>query len=157
MIIAPLRVELIPQIEQLMATGEPYITVRSSSDYWMYAQLFSSTCPVALIDNTPTGAIVAFRSQDNPDDIYVQDVVVHPHHRGKGITRQLLERVRIYGLEHGCRRIYLTSEPENATAHQTWLTLGFTNIPGDTTHGGVAVIANFKGPGKDRAVYELKL
>ena len=157
MIIAPLRIDLIPQIEQLMATGAPYITVRSSSDYWMYAHLFSSTCPVALIDDTLAGAAIAFRSQDHPEDIYIQDVVVHPEHRRQGIARQLLDRVTIYGAEHGCRRLYLTSEPQNSTAHRTWLTLGFTNIPGDTTRNGVAVITNYKGPGKDRAVYELTI
>jgi hypothetical protein len=46
---------------------------RSPSDYWAYARLFASTCPVAIEEDEVLGAIIASRSQDEPDDIYVQD------------------------------------------------------------------------------------
>ena len=57
----------------------------------------------------------------------------------------------------GCERLYLTSEPDNSAAHGTWLSLGFIKIPGDRSIDGVSVISNYKGPGKDRAVYELMI
>lgn len=54
----------------------------------------------------------------------------------------------------GCKRIYLTSEPENVGAHATWSSLGFENMFGDYISHGISVTKDFKGPGKDRAVYE---
>ena len=148
---------LISDVEQLMALGEPYVRARTSSDYWLYSALFSTTCPVAILDERVVGAIIAMRSQDDPGDIYVQDVMTHPDHRGQGIAAALLQSVADQAAEWQCRRIYLTSEPDNHAATMTWHKLGFTNIPGDHVVDGVQVISNFKGPGKDRAVYQLAL
>jgi hypothetical protein len=63
-IIEALRQDLIPQVRQLMELGAPYIRVRTDSDYWLYAHLFSSTCPVALIDGRVAAVVTAFRSQE---------------------------------------------------------------------------------------------
>jgi GNAT superfamily N-acetyltransferase len=104
-----------------------------------------------------TGVVIAFRSQDNPYDVYVQDVMSHPDHRRRGITRSLLDVVRRQATAWGCHRLYLTSEPDNAPAHATWLSLGFATIAGDRTINGVPVISDYKGPGNHRAVYELKI
>ncbi|MEU8179165.1 GNAT family N-acetyltransferase [Micromonospora sp. NPDC049047] len=154
-IVSPLRQELTGDVERLMALGEPYVRPRTSSDYWLYARLFSSTCAVALEEGALAGAVIAFRSQDDPADVYVQDVMTHPDFRRRGVARLLLDSVRARAAEWGCRRLYLTSEPENRAAHRTWLTLGFRNVPGEREVDGVQVTADFKGPGKDRAVYEL--
>ncbi|MFE6862112.1 GNAT family N-acetyltransferase [Nocardia sp. NPDC057668] len=154
MIIEPLSVDRIGQVIDLMGTGAPFITPRTYSDYWLYATLFSATCPVAVAENTVAGAIIAFRSQDDPADIYLQDVITHPGHRRRGVTRLLLETVRAQGKKWGCRRLFLTSDPGNITAHATWTTLGFTNVPGDHVMNGISVVADYKGPGRSRAVYE---
>lgn len=152
--ITPLSVPRIDEVIDLMGTGAPYVTPRTSSDYWLYATLFSSTCPLAVVEGRIVGAVIAFRSQDDPDDIYVQDVVTHPDRRRQGITRALLTALSDRGNEWGCRRLYLTSEPGNHTAHAAWTTLGFTNVAGDHTINGLSVITDYKGPGKTRAVYE---
>ncbi len=81
--------------------------------------------------------------------------MTHPDHRRRGIAHALLDAVHQQASTWGCRRLYLTSEPDNHAARATWLSLGFTNIPGDQTIDGVSVISNYKGPGKHRAVYEL--
>ncbi|WP_236567856.1 MULTISPECIES: GNAT family N-acetyltransferase [unclassified Nocardiopsis] len=158
MIITPLRPERIGDVLRLMELGDPYISARTLSDYWLYATLFSSTCPIAVEDDdTVAGAVIAFRSQDDPADIYVQDVMTHPQHRRRGITRALLESVRSQAETWGCQRLYLTSEPENEAAHTSWTALGFENVPGDHEVNGVSVISDFKGPGRSRAVYQLTL
>jgi GNAT superfamily N-acetyltransferase len=155
MIISRLDESYVLAVEDLICLGEPYVRPRTQSDYWLYAHLFSSTCPVALIDGKVVGVIIAFRSQDNPADIYVQDVMTHPDHRRKGLTRLMVGAVRSQAERWGCHRIYLTSEPENGAAHAAWSALGFVNVKGDYSVDGVHVVADYKGPGKDRAVYQL--
>ncbi|MFI6996513.1 GNAT family N-acetyltransferase [Nocardia sp. NPDC050175] len=154
MLIEPLRQQLIPEVIALMGLGAPDITARSYSDYWLYATLFSSTCPVAVIDNRLAGAISAFRSQDDPADLYIQDVMVDPNYRRRGITRAMIDHLRAHAEDLGCRRMYLTSTPGNTTAHRTWEALGFHNVRGDATVHGTSVITDYKGPGKTRAVFE---
>jgi len=87
-VIVPMSVAVIGDVERLMALGAPYVRARSASDYWLYATLFSSTCPVAIDDGMLVGAVVAMRSQDNPNDVYVQDVAV-PDHRHRGVAATL--------------------------------------------------------------------
>lgn len=155
--IRPLQQGDIPAIIKLMELGAPYIRARTASDYWLYANLFSTTCPIATDSNQLTGAVIAFRSQDHPDDLYIQDVITHPDHRRRGVSTALISSVRDAGHRFGCRRMYLTSEPDNTAAHRTWTRMGFTNTPGDHTVNGISVISDYKGPGKHRAVYELQL
>jgi GNAT superfamily N-acetyltransferase len=154
--IIPLGQGLVPAVMDLMALGEPFIRVRGESDYWLYGRLFSSSCPVVVDDDeTVIGSAIAFRSQDEPGEIYVQDLMVHPGHRRRGVASALVAELRSRAESWGCRRIYLTSEPENAAAHDTWLHLGFGNLPGDLLIDGVSLVSDFKGVGKHRAVYEL--
>ncbi|MFD6391175.1 GNAT family N-acetyltransferase [Nocardia sp. NPDC060259] len=156
--ITPLRIEHIQEVRQLMERGEPYISARTLSDYWLYATLFSTTCPVAVTtDRSIAGTVIAFRSQDDPNEIYIQDVMIHPDHRRQGTAKRLLHSVRHQAEQWGCRRLYLTSEPENLAAQKTWATLGFENEPGDYKIAGISVKADYKGPGRDRAVYALTL
>lgn len=155
--ITPLSVDLIPQTIALMNLGEPYIRARTSSDYWLYATLFSTTCPTAHINNQLAGAVIAFRSQDNPEDIYVQDVMTHPNYRRRGVAQALINHVRDQATTWQCSRLYLTSEPDNTTAQATWETLGFTNTGGDQLINDVPVITDYKGPGKHRAVYQISI
>ena len=98
---------------------------------------------LAPIDERPTWSIICF--------------VVARRARRQGVAKVLLTTVRERATAWGCNRLYLTSEPANSTAHATWLSLGFVNTPGDHDVCGVSVTADFKGPGKDRAVYELIL
>jgi ribosomal protein S18 acetylase RimI-like enzyme len=144
-------------VMKLMDLGAPYIRARTPSDYWLYARLFSSTCPVALADGSVVGALIAMRSQDDPNEVYIQDVMTHPDHRRRGVAAALVDVVRKHAQQWGCQRIYLTSEPDNAPAYATWTSLGFANATGDYTVNGIAIARDFKGPGKDRAVFELLL
>ncbi|MDN3243022.1 GNAT family N-acetyltransferase [Glycomyces tritici] len=158
--IAALVANLTEPVRDLMTTGAPWVRPRDPSDYWLAAELFADTCPVAIADDgTVTGAAIGFRSQTRPADVYVQDVIVHPAHRRQGIAAALISHLRTVASAAGATRIYLTSEPANTAAHAAWLALGFTNRHGDyrDPQTGVEVIANSKGPGKDRAVYDLDI
>jgi GNAT superfamily N-acetyltransferase len=111
--ISPLAQADIPDVIELMSLGAPYIRPRTASDYWLSANLFSTTCPVARDGGRLVGAIMAFRSQDVSDDVYLQDVIAHPEHRRTGVTTALLDAVRERSQLLGARRLYLTSEPDN--------------------------------------------
>ncbi|WP_223884515.1 GNAT family N-acetyltransferase [Micromonospora craniellae] len=141
----------------LMDQGAPYVKARTASDYWLYARLFASTCPVAIVDGFVVGAVIAMRSQEDPSEIYIQDVMVHPDYRREGVAAALVGSVRARAERWGCKRIYLTSEPGNAAASGAWTSMGFVNSPGDYAVNGVSIVRGFKGPGKDRAVFELTL
>ena len=54
-------------------------------------------------------------------------------------------------------QIWLTSEVENIVAQKLWLNLGFINYPADKLINGVWVSVDFKGPGRNRVVYEYSL
>jgi ribosomal protein S18 acetylase RimI-like enzyme len=155
--ITALNKYLTDDVLKLMDSGAPYVKARTPSDYWLYAKLFSSTCPVALVDNNVIGALIAMRSQDDPTEIYIQDVMTHPGYRRQGVAAELTSVVLMHARQWGCRRIYLTSEADNTAAYLTWHSLGFTNPASDYTVRGVHVTKDFKGPGKDRAVFELKV
>lgn len=152
-----LAVENISTLKRLMEQGAPYIRVRSESDYWLYAELFADTCPVMVEDGQVIGAVLAFHSQLNATDTYVQDVMVAPRYRRKGVASDLVAYVADSARAAGRTRIYLTSEPDNIAAHETWTRLGFSNRPGTRRDRGIEIIENYKGPGKDRAVYDLNL
>ncbi|ROT33512.1 GNAT family N-acetyltransferase [Micromonospora sp. HM5-17] len=152
--VVPLSIDRVPGLEKLLAMGQPYIRLRGPSDYWMYSRLFSSTCPLAVVGDQVVGAVIAFRGQDDPAEVYVQDVMTDPGRRRHGIARSLLESVKRQANEWGCRRIHLTSEPDNRPAHATWTALGFNNVRGDWVENGVSVISDYKGKGNHRAVYE---
>lgn len=78
-------------------------------------------------------------------------------HRQQRIARALLEAVRLRGEQWGCRRLYLPSEPDYESALLAWTGPGLSNLAGDYSIGGIAVTRDFKGPGRDRAVFELLL
>jgi GNAT superfamily N-acetyltransferase len=133
----------------LAELNAPFVLPRSESDYWLYAELFAQTCPVAVGDNGQIiGAVLGFRSQSAPSEVYLQDVTTHPSWRRKGVTRRLVTFVRDQAQGWGCQRLWLTSEVASLAAHATWLVLGFRNMPGDYRVGGVEIVTDYKGPAR---------
>lgn len=155
--IVPLRVAMITRLMAFMDTGAPYVQARSHSEYWLYSELFASTCLIALDGEEVAGAVIALRGQDRPEDMYVQDVLISPQCRRQGLATRLLSGIHERARELGCTRTFLTSEPGNIGAHQAWLALGYQNLPGDYRTGEMWVIRDYKGPGRARAVYERQL
>lgn len=146
------------ELRDLAAQCAPYVAARSESDYWLYAALFSNTCFEARRDNALVGMLIAMRSQlDAQDEIYIQDVAVHPTARRVGIATQLLDYIVEKAHALNCKRIWLTSEADNTAAASTWQKKGFTNPKADYQEHGLWVTRDLKGPGKDRVVFALNL
>ena len=143
-------------IAELFANAGPYVTARTLSDYWLYARLFSSTCLCVRSDGRPVAAVIAFRDQTpGVDEIYIQDVAVHPDHRRQGHGEALLEELHRRACDWSIGRLWLTSEAENAGAMKLWIKVGYVNSEADYEEHGVWLTRDLKGPGRHRAVYEL--
>lgn len=145
-------------VEELFISAGPYVTARGPSDYWLYARLFGQTCLCVRIDGSAVAVVIAFRDQTpGVNEIYIQDVAVHPDYRGRGLAKLLLEELHRRACLWGVERVWLTSEADNTPAMKLWLRLGYVNIEADYDQDGVWLTENLKGPGRDRAVYELSL
>ncbi len=154
----PITVADIEDLAELFANAGPYVTARTLSDYWLYARLFSSTCLCIRSDGRPVAAVIAFRDQTpGVDEIYIQDVAVHPHHRRHGLGEALLGELHQRARGWSVKRLWLTSEAENIGAMKLWRRLGYENVESDYQMDGVWLTCGLKGPGRDRAVYQLHL
>lgn len=144
-------------VELCGAAGE-FVTARNRSDYWLYARLFSHSCLCIRSDGRPVAVVIAFCDQTpEVNEIYVQDVAVHPGHRRRGHASALLAELRARAESWSVRGIWLTSEPDNEEAITLWRRLGFVNAPADYQRDGVWLTRDLKGPGRDRAVFRLDL
>lgn len=155
-LIRPLKDLPLSRIKSFMREGEPFIRVRDAGDYWLFAELFSSSSFVAFVGDDPVGIVIAMQSQDDPSSLYIQDVAVHRNHRQCGIARRLLGAVENEARRRGCRRVWLTTKPGNM-ATRVWPRLGFTDVAGDDEADGLQIHRDLKGPGKDRVVFEKRL
>jgi ribosomal protein S18 acetylase RimI-like enzyme len=106
------------------------------------------------VDETAVAFIVAFRGQDDPDELYIQDVAVGRGFRQQGYGRLLVEDVITTAKSWGIGRAWLTSEAENTAARDAWRRMGFVNLPADRQINGIWVTPGLKGPGRDRTVFE---
>jgi ribosomal protein S18 acetylase RimI-like enzyme len=153
----PLKQVDASRLVALAVECEPFIRPRGESDYWLYGRLFSTTCKAIVEDETAVAFIVAFRGQDDTDELYIQDVAVGRDFRQRGHGRLLVEDVVATAKSWGVSRVWLTSEPENTVARDAWRRMGFVNPPADRRINGIWVTAGLKGPGHDRAVFERRL
>jgi ribosomal protein S18 acetylase RimI-like enzyme len=140
----------------LFTVSGPFVSARTASDYWLYARLFSPTCLcVRGDDGRPVAAVLAFPDQSpGVDEIYIQDVAVHPEHRRLGYGELLLDELHRRATDWGVTRIWLTSEPANTGAIRLWAKFGYENPPADYQEADVWLTRDLKGPGRDRAVFE---
>lgn len=56
----------------------------------------------------------------------LEDMVVAPQHRGRGVGTALLKHAIAFAREIGCKRITLLTDKENEAAHQLYEQQGFT-------------------------------
>ena len=134
-----------------MCEGRPWLP--ESSDYWFFVTFHGSTSFVALKDEMAVGGLIACRSAEKPEEIYIDQVAVHRQSRGRGVVQALFLAVEARARELDCTRLWLSTDPANP-AVQVWPRLGFVNCPGDAIEGNLSIRRNFKGPGKHRAIFE---
>jgi GNAT superfamily N-acetyltransferase len=154
MVVSPLTMFSLQQIEAIMSEGRPWLP--QSTDYWLWQACFGSTSFIAAADKVLTGGILACVNQSRPDELYIDQVAVHAQWRGRGVTRPLLEAVENEARKRGCKRLWLSTDPANPAA-RAWPRYGFALLPGNDEANGLPVTRDFKGPGKHRATFERRL
>lgn len=60
--------------------------------------------------------------------LVLEDMVVAKSHRGKGLSRLLMDKVEAHARDRGVCRIFLESGAENAHAHDVFERFGFRHI-----------------------------
>ena len=143
-------------LKELMGHCGPFVKVRDDADYWIFQRFFKSTSFVAHDGVHLVGAITAWIDPENIREIYIEEVAVHPAHRGKGIALSLFEKLEEEARRRACVRLWLTCNPSNP-AIQVWVKLGFSNVESGSLKNGLSVIQNLKGHGLHRAIFEKAL
>lgn len=86
---------------------------------------------LALVDDRPAGVAVCFFGlstfQARPL-LNIHDLAVMPEHRGVGIGRSLLAAVEERAIRHGCCRLTLEVQDDNARARALYESFGFSNF-----------------------------
>lgn len=57
----------------------------------------------------------------------LEDVIVTPEHRGKGVARALIAHVKREAASHGCRRLTLLTDADNEAGQRLYKACGFTH------------------------------
>jgi GNAT superfamily N-acetyltransferase len=145
MTVVPLSGQPLERIAIAMRHGRPWLP--ESTDYWLWRNCFGDTSFLALDDANVVGGVLACVPQSRREELYVDQVAVDPQYRGKGVTVALFDALASVARARGCRRLWLSTDPANP-AVRTWPRLGFIAL---------GLHKDFKGPGKDRELFEKRL
>jgi GNAT superfamily N-acetyltransferase len=132
-------------IAAVMRTGRPWLP--ESTDYWLWKDCFGDTSFVAFDGTRPAGGLLACVNQARPAELYIDQVAVDPAWRGQGVTKRLMDAAEGEARKRHCMRLWLSTDPVNP-AIRAWPPLGFVEL---------GVRKDFKGAGKDRAIFEKRL
>jgi GNAT superfamily N-acetyltransferase len=143
--VLPLAAVDLDVIAAVMRTGRPWLP--DGTDYWLWQECFGDTSFVAQEGAAAAGGLLACVHQGRPGELYIDQVAVDPSWRGRGVTKLLFDAAEAAARRHACRLVWLSTDPVNPAVH-AWPSLGFQSV---------GVKKDFKGPGKDRAIFEKRL
>jgi ribosomal protein S18 acetylase RimI-like enzyme len=143
--VLPLAAVELDVIAAVMRTGRPWLP--DGTDCWLWRECFGDTSFVAQEGAAAAGGLLACMHQRRRDELYIDQVAVDPAWRGRGITKLLFDAAEEAARRRGCRRVWLSTDPANP-AVRAWPALGFQSV---------GIQKDFKGPGKDRAIFEKRL
>jgi ribosomal protein S18 acetylase RimI-like enzyme len=87
----------------------------------------TATVFVARLDDVIVGTLsLAMFAVPTGRRAWIEDVVVDPDHRGRGIASRLVGIALKLAAESGCRTVDLTSRPSRIDANRLYEQLGFT-------------------------------
>lgn len=89
---------------------------------------------LAFDQNTPVGVANCFFGMSSFTGcpvLNIHDLAVHPHHRGRGIGRQLIDAVEAHARATGCSRVTLEVAALNEPAQAVYKRCGFHGVGPD--------------------------
>jgi GNAT superfamily N-acetyltransferase len=78
---------------------------------------------VACIDGEVVGLahhVIHPHTWGTGDVCYLEDLVVHPDHRGRGVGRRLIEALTLRARELGCASVYWITQEDNEVARRLY-------------------------------------
>lgn len=117
---------------------------------------FASTSWIAETgDGRLAGFLVGFVSPDHPDEACVHLAATNPNLRRRGIGRALFAAFAEDVARRGVARIGAAVRPEDRVAVLFLRAIGFDALegPDGARIFGVPAVADYDGPGEDRAVF----
>ncbi len=117
----------------------------------MYVREFGDTAYVIKEGDTVAAYLFGFLSQTRPA-AYVKFVGVRRAYRRRGFARGLYEHFIAYAKTRGCTELRAITTPTNADSIAFHRALGM-ELLGEPNEGGVPVIKDYAGPGRDRVVF----
>lgn len=120
--IEPLRPEDLPIVSEIESMSFPTPWTLSSFQYEMNENPYANLFGVRLAD----GPIVGFGCVWVVDqELRINNLAIHPRHRGRGIAGRLLESLLQFGASQGCVEATLEVRPTNAAALRIYGRAGF--------------------------------
>jgi GNAT superfamily N-acetyltransferase len=117
----------------------------------MFVHEFGDTAWVVREDGRVIAYFFGFWSQTEPT-AYIHLVAVRRSHQGCGIGRWLYERFEELARERGCTALKAITAPINTESIAFHRRLGF-ELLGEPNEEGIAVVADYFGPGMSRVVF----
>ncbi|CAH1584970.1 GNAT family N-acetyltransferase [Vibrio owensii] len=77
---------------------------------------------ISITARDTEGRLIGFLKllTDHSYMFYILDVMVHPHYRGQGVGRKLVDEAIRYGKENGFIKIFLTSLPDKVNYYKSF-------------------------------------
>ncbi len=97
-----------------------------------YLQAFLATpnnvLIVAMEDGVVVGMVtgIAYVHPDKPLSLFINELGVSAHHRGRGIGKRLMRAILDWGRECGCLEAWVATEEANAAARSVYRASGGT-------------------------------
>lgn len=119
----------------------------------LFFKHFRDTSFVIEQDNAIAAFIVGFISQADPNQAYVHFTGVNPDYRKRGLGVRLYQTLFAVVKQKGCDTVRLVTSPNNTNSIAFHTHIGFQIEAGTCNINGVAVSANYDGPGEDRVLF----
>ncbi len=115
--ITNLKKEAIPEVSELIVSGEPYVLPHHDYVYWIMEEYFSSSNYIVTDSNRIIGFICALPSLDKKC-YFIWQIVVASDYRGKKIASLLVNRIIEEAKLKAFNRLELSIHGENEASQK---------------------------------------
>lgn len=106
-------------VHDLIANSPP-LDVNSTYNYFLLCSHFAETCVVGEVDGRIASFLSAYRIPNEPESLFVWQVVVDGSLRGQGMAGRMLEDVLSREACRGVRYIKTTVSPSNTASRRVF-------------------------------------